>query len=320
MGSGVMKKSRRNTTKLKGRAALTDARRRSPTVTGLQKQLDQRTCELAEARKYLAEALEQQTATSEVLRVISSAPGKLEPVFQAILENAVRICEAKFDLLFRLDNGRLWPTAMLGVSPEFAEFLRRGHQPGPETGLARAVRTKRPVHIVDLKAELEHGKADPFRVAGVELGGTRTLLVVPMFKEEQPIGAIGIFRQEVRPFTDKQVELVSNFAAQAAIAIESTRLLNELRQRTDDLSESLQQQTTTADVLKVISRSTFDLQPVLEALIENATKLCAAEQGFIFRLDGELYHLAADYNSPAGFRDWVHVAGFGQEKDLSSGA
>src|SRR5262249_25092159 len=134
------------------------------------------------------------------------------------------------------------------------------------------------------------------------LGGARSIVGVPMLKDNELVGAIVIYRQEVRPFTEKQIQLVTNFAAQAVIAIENTRLLNELR-------ESLQQQTATADVLKVISRSTFDLQPVLESLIKDATKLCAAEQGFIFRSDGELYHLAADYNAPSGFREWTHRRG-----------
>jgi GAF domain-containing protein len=169
-------------------------------------------------------------------------------------------------------------------------LLRKPFKPPPGFPLDRMLRTKKAIHTLDAAAEEN-------KTPSAQLAGARSHIVVPMLKADELIGAIAIYRKEVRPFTEKQIELVTNFAAQAVIAIENARLLNELR-------ESLQQQTATSDVLKVISRSTFDLQPVLETLIENATRLCAAEQGFIFRSDGELYHLAADYNAPAGFREW----------------
>jgi signal transduction histidine kinase len=241
----------------------------------------------------LRESLQQQTATAEVLRVISSSPGGLEPVFSVMMENALRICEAKFGMLLRYIDGAFVAQAMVGAPPALVDaLLHKPFTPPPGNPLGRMLRTKQLVRSVDAAAE----ESKPL---SAQLAGARSHIVVPMLKDSELVGAITIYRQEVRPFTDKQIELVKNFAAQAVIAIENTRLLNELR-------ESLQQQTATADVLKVISRSTFDLQPVLEALIENATKLCVAEQGFIFRSDGELYHLAADYNAPAGFRDWVH--------------
>jgi GAF domain-containing protein len=255
----------------------------------------------------LSEALERQTATSEVLQVISSSPGDLEPVFQAMLENATRICEAKFGNLLLYEGEFFRVAAMHGAPPAWEE-LRRRDPLLPAAGkhpLARVVATRQVQHIADFKLEEGYLEAEPGPVALVEAAGARTVLVVPMLKQDELAGAIAIYRQEVLPFTDKQIALVQNFASQAVIAIENARLLSELRQRTEDLSESLQQQTAASEVLQVISRSAFNLQPVFEAVAESSLRLCGADRAFIFRFDGELLRMVAAYNAPPEFKEWV---------------
>ena len=266
------------------------AGRTTSSVADLQERLERQAREIEDAR-------EERAAISEVLRVISSSPGDLQPVFAAMLENAVRICGAKFGNLWLYDGELFRIGATYGAPPAYVEYLRRA---GPfradaRVGIGRLAQTRQTYQVADVAAQPTHN--DKLRVATIDLAGARTVLGVPMLKDGKVVGSIVIYRREVQPFTEKQVALVENFAAQAVIAIENTRLLNELRQRTADLTESLEQQTATAEVLGVISRSKFELQPILQSVVDTAMRLCRADQAIIYRPQSGMYRFAAGHST-----------------------
>ena len=255
------------------------------------------------------EALEQQTATAEVLGVINASPGDLAPVFDAMLEKAVRLCQASFGSLWTYDGEFFHAVAVRNVPAELSEFVTRPYPAGPHTPLGRVARSKRSVAINDLATdEVARAGDDVDRrwvAAPVQIGGARSYLAIPLLKDNALVGAFALARREVRPFSNSHIALLESFAGQAVIAMENARLLGELRNRTRDLEESLEYQTATSDVLQVISRSTFDLQPVLDTLVETAVRLCKAEFGNIFRREGERYRRVARIGLTREMREFL---------------
>ncbi len=248
----------------------------------------------------ISEAREQQTATSEILRVISSSPTDLTPVFTTIVANATRLCEAQLGNLFLYDAAAFHAVAHHNASQPFVDILRGPLRPGPETGVQHWLRELRPFQIADVRLTRPYEASEPYAVVAADLEGIRTLLGVPLVKENRPVGVITIYRREVRPFTDNQIDLVKTFADQAVIAIQNVRLFNELEVRNKALTEALDQQTATSEILRVISSSPTDVQPVFDAIASSAARLCDAVVASVWRRDADRLYIVAHSGSADG--------------------
>jgi GAF domain-containing protein len=254
------------------------------------------------SKRDLQESLAYQTATGGVLDVISRSPNELQPVLDTIVQTAQRLCQSDRAQFFRLDNGKYRLAAYQGTNPEFLNYLAENPistEPGSGSTTGKAARERRTIHVGDSSADPE------FAIGNINRAGRgRSVLAVPLLRNDLAIGVITVARDTIKPFTGRQIELIETFADQAMIAIENTRLFEEVQARNRELSEALEQQTATSEVLKVIGRSTFDLQPVLETLVENVTRLCGANTGVIFWLDGEVFRWVADYGATASHREF----------------
>ena len=258
--------------------------------------------EVQAKKRDLEELLQQQTATADVLKVISRSAFDLQAVLDTLVELAARLCEADMAAITRQKGDEYFRAGSYGFSPEFMDYVKEIPVKAERATITgRTLLEGKLVHVPDV-----HGDPDyTFSEAQKLSGDPRTFLGVPLLREGDPIGALVLLRRVMRPFTDRQIELVKTFADQAVIAIENVRLFDEVQARTADLTESLQQQTATADVLKVISRSAFDLNAVFQTVAESSVRLCGADRAFIFRFDGELLRMAVAFNSSPKFTEWV---------------